>query len=146
MVHIFYYVFLVELLLLSIYCNCHRLRVEYPCSWVILAGDRNDLRVEVITSLDPTLIQLVNGATNKNGDKVLDIILTDCPDLLKEPSKLPPLQVDEGKEGKDSDHKGVQCLSRNNLVQQGAPLSCKDSLSQSYWILVSLWWKKPEVQ
>ena len=51
-----------------------RLRVEHPGSRVLMAGDRNDLKVETITFLDPTLKQLVKGFTNKKGDKVLDVI------------------------------------------------------------------------
>ena len=96
-----------------------RLRVEHPGSRVLMAGDRNDLRVEAITSLDPTLKQLVRDFTNKKGDKILDVILTDCHDILQEPTILPPLQVDEDKEGKDSDHKGVQCLPMTSLSPQG---------------------------
>ena len=96
-----------------------RLRVEHPGCRVIMAGDRNDLKVEVLTSLDPTLRQLVRGNTNKNDDKVLDVILSDCHDLLQEPTILPPLQVDDDKEGKDSDHKGVECCPRTNLAPMG---------------------------
>ena len=102
-----------------------RLRQEHPASRVILAGDRNDLRVEAITDLDPTLKQLVKFCTNKNGDKVLDVILTDSYDLMQEPSVLPPLQVDSDKSGKDSDHKGVKCSPRNNLVPQGVTTRTK---------------------
>ena len=67
-----------------------RLRGEHPGSRVLLAGDRNDLRVEVLTSLDPTLKQLVKEYTNKKGDKILDVILTDSHDILQEPTILPP--------------------------------------------------------
>ena len=99
-----------------------RLRQEHLGSRVILAGDRNDMRVEAITDLDPTLKQLVKGFTNKNNDKTLDVILTDSRDLLQEPTLLPPLQVDDRKEGKDSDHKGVQCLPRDNVAPQGGAI------------------------
>ena len=103
----------------------NRLRVEHPGSKVIMAGDRNDLKVEAITSLDPSLRQLVEGYTNKKGDKTLDVILTDSHDVLQEPSILPPLQVDEDKDGKDSDHKGVQCLPRTNSAPLGGPVRQK---------------------
>ena len=96
-----------------------RLRGEHPGCRVIMAGDRNDLKVETITSLDPTFKQLVKGFTNKNGDKILDVILTDSHDLMQEPSILPPLQVDDDKDGHDADHKGVQCLPRTSLAPQG---------------------------
>ena len=105
-----------------------RLRVEHPGSRVLMAGDRNDLKVEAITSLDPTLKQLVKGFSNKKGDKVLDVILTDSHDILQEPSILPPLQVDDYKKGKDSDHKGVECLPRSNLSKEGGALRDKISV------------------
>ena len=96
-----------------------KLRGEHPGARVLMAGDRNDMKIDAITNLDPTLKQMVKNYTNKKGDKVLDVILTDCQNLLQEPTILPPLQVDDNKEGKDSDHKGVQCLPRNNLAQEG---------------------------
>jgi hypothetical protein len=67
----------------------------------------------------------VKGYTNKKGDKTLDVILTDSHDVLQEPSILPPLQVDEDKNGKDSDHKGVQCLPRTNSAPLGGPVRQK---------------------
>ena len=63
--------------------------------------------------------QLVRGVTSKKKDKVLDMVYTDCPNLFQEPSILPPMQVDEGKVGKDSDHAGVEVLPRNNLARGG---------------------------
>ena len=102
-----------------------KLRGEHPGARVILAGDRNDMRIEAITNLDPTLKQLVKFYTNKKGDKVLDVILTDSHGLLQEPMILPPLQVDNNKEGKDPDHKGVQCLPRTNLAQEGGAVRDK---------------------
>ena len=96
-----------------------RLRTEHPGSKVILAGDRNDMDIDLLCTLDPTLRQLVRGVTNKNKDKVLDVVYTDCPSLFQEPSILPPMQVDEGKVGKDSDHAGVMVLPRNNLAREG---------------------------
>ena len=38
---------------------------------------------------------------------------------MQEPTILHPMQVDEGKEGKDSDHAGVQVLPRTNLTREG---------------------------
>ena len=96
-----------------------RLRTEHPSSQVILAGDRNDMDINLLCTLDPTLRQLVRGFTNKNKDKVLDVVYTDCPNLFQEPTILPPMQVDEGKVGKDSDHAGVQVLPRTNLAREG---------------------------
>ena len=53
------------------------------------------------------------------------MILTDSYNLLQEPVNLPPLKVDSDKTGKDSDHKGVQCIPRNYLVPQGGKLRNK---------------------
>ena len=78
-----------------------------------MAGDRNNPRVEAITSLDPTLKQLVNGFTNKKGDKVLDVILTDSHDLLQEPPLLP-------QEGE-------------RFGPQGCRVPAKDQLSNCWW-------------
>ena len=72
--------------------------------------------------------QLVNFFTNKKGDKVLDVIFTDSYDLLQEPSILPPLQVDDDKTAKDSDHNGVQCVPRSNLAPKGGSLRKKISI------------------
>ena len=96
-----------------------RLQGKHPGARVLLAGDRKDLRVEAITSLDPTLKQLVREFTNKKWDTILVVILTDSHDIPQKPSILPPLQVDGDKEGKDSHHKGVQCLPRTNLSPPG---------------------------
>ena len=56
------------------------LRSDHAGSRVILAGDRNDMEIDLLCRLDPTLRQLVRGFTNK--DKVLDVIYTDCPNLF----------------------------------------------------------------
>ena len=99
-----------------------RLRGEHPGCRVFVAGDRNDLKIEVFTSLDPTLKQLVRGVTNKNNDKLLDVIFTDSHDIMQEPVILPPMQVDTGKEGKDSDHKGVECFPRTTMAPEGGKI------------------------
>jgi len=99
-----------------------RLRTEHQGCRVILAGDRNDLRIDLLPSLDPTLRQLVRGATNKLKTKVLDVVYTDCYNLLQEPVILPPMQVDEGEQGKDSDHSGVEILPRTNMAPEGGAI------------------------
>ena len=97
-----------------------RLRSEHSGCRVILAGDRNDLKIDLLPSLDPTLQQVVRGFTNKLKNKVLDVICTDCHDLMQEPTILPPMQVDQGMVGKDSDHAGVEMLPRTNLASEGS--------------------------
>ena len=95
------------------------LRTEHPGCRVLMAGDKNDMKMGLISSLDPTLKQLVQKNTTKNKTKVLDVFYTDCADLLQEPEIVPQMKVDEGKVGKDSDHYGVQVLPRTNLAPQG---------------------------
>ena len=97
-----------------------QLRAEHPGSAVILGADINDMSLDLLFSLDPTLKQLVNFYTNKKDDKTLDVIITDCHRLLQEPTRLPPLQVDEGRQGVDSDHKGVEVLPRAVAASQGS--------------------------
>ena len=98
------------------------LRTLHPGSRVILAGDINDMKLGLLQALDPTLKQTVKGFTNKNQNKTLDVFLMDCPDLYQEPEILPPMSVDLGKTGKDSDHNGVEAQPRSNLVPEGSSL------------------------
>ena len=44
----------------------------------------------------------------------------DCQELYQKPSILPPMTVDEGKVGVDSDHQGVEVLPRSNLATKGS--------------------------
>ena len=46
-----------------------RLRGEHPGARVIMGGDRNDLAVEVITNLDPTLKQSVKFKLTRRGTR-----------------------------------------------------------------------------
>ena len=98
------------------------LRTEHPGARVILGGDVNDMRLGLLLSLDPTLRQVVQGFTNKNHDKTLDVLLMDCADIYQQPSILPPMTVDKGKVGKDSDHMGVEALPRTNLASKGSQM------------------------
>ena len=98
------------------------LRSEHPGARVILGGDINDMRLGLLLSLDPTLKQIVNGFTNKNQDKTLDVLLMGCADIYQQPTILCPMTVDEGKKGVDSDHKGVEAVPRTNLAPKGGQL------------------------
>ena len=55
----------------------------------------------ILDSYGP-LRQVVTLATRKSA--ILEIVLTDLHTLYQTPECLPPLQVDEGKAGSDSDH------------------------------------------
>ena len=98
------------------------LRSQHPGARVILGADINDMKLDLLLALDPTLKQIVRGVTNKNQDKTLDVIIMDCQNLYQKPSILPPMTVDSGKVGKDSDHNGVEALSRTNLAPEGSTM------------------------
>ena len=89
-------------------------RTQYPGCGFIICGDRNDLRIEQLLSVDPALRQIVNFNTNKNQDKTLDVVVTDMYSSFQEPTRLPAIQVDPGRQGVPSDHWGVEVLPRNN--------------------------------
>ena len=93
-----------------------RLRIQHPGCGVLICGDRNDMRVEQLLAGDPALRQIVSQPTNKNQDKVLDVVLTDMHTGYQEPTILPPIMVDRGKEGVPSDHMGVEVRPRTNLT------------------------------
>ena len=99
-----------------------KLRSQHPGARVIVAGDINDMKIGVLQALEPTLKQIVEGFTNKNQDKTLDVFLMDCQNLYQKPVILPPMSVDPGKVGKDSDHNGVEILPRTNLSPDGSDL------------------------
>ena len=98
----------------------NNLRSQHPGARVILGADINDMKLGLLQSLDPTLTQTVRGFTNKHKDKTLDVLIMDCQELFQEPVIIPPMTVDEGKIGKDSDHSGVEARPRNNLAPEGS--------------------------
>ena len=59
------------------------LRSEHPHAGVILAGDRNDLKLENLCGVDTSLKQIVRKATR--GPIILDIVLTDLYQYYEEP-------------------------------------------------------------
>jgi len=93
-----------------------RLRIQHKGCGVLICGDRNDMKVEQLLAGDPALRQIVSQPTNKNQDKVLDVVLTDMHTGYQEPTILPPIQVDAGREGVPSDHMGVEVRPRTNLT------------------------------
>ena len=69
---------------------------------------------------DPTLRQIVLQNTNKNKDKIMDIVVTDLFTGYQEPVLLPAVPVDQGKQGVPSDHAGVIVIPRTNLSSSRA--------------------------
>ena len=77
---------------------------------------QNDLKVQELIAVDPALRQIVNFSTNKNLDKTLDVVCTDLFASYQEPTRLPAIGVDHGKEGVPSDHWGVEVRPRTNTT------------------------------
>ena len=70
----------------------------------ILAGDTNRLNLKSILNLSPRLRQLVKVPTRRNPDAILDTIISTLGEYFQFPFTLPPLDNDEDKDGKPSDH------------------------------------------
>ena len=68
----------------------------------ILAGDTNDLKLDSILSLSPSLRQVVISPTRNT--KMLDPIITTLSKYYQTPVCLPPLDNDPDKNGAPSDH------------------------------------------
>ena len=102
-----------------------RLRTEHKDAGAVLAGDVNSMKVQDLLTADPALRQVVSEPTNKNRNKTLDCIFTDMSSFFQQPSILPPIPVDEGRDGQPSDHAGVEMLPRTNLAPRGAPVRRK---------------------
>ena len=73
----------------------------------ILAGDTNDLKLDPILHLSPSLKSVVKKPTRLNPDRILDNIITDLSKWYQSPECLPPLDADPGSGGKPSDHQTV---------------------------------------
>ena len=78
---------------------------------LLLSGDVNDLDVNQILRSDKSLTQIVKVPTR--GDKTLDVIITNAPDLFSSPVSVPPLHPDTAGKGEPSDHRGVFASSSN---------------------------------
>ena len=87
------------------------LLTTFPKAGVLISGDRNDLSIERLLTVDSSLRQLVLKGTR--GLKVLDIVLTNLAVFFQEPVIVPPIQVDNPcKPGVPSDHKGVVVIPK----------------------------------
>ena len=83
------------------------LKSTFPNAGVIISGDRNDLSIERLKSVDPLLRQIVTKAT-RGPHKILTVVLTDLSTYYEEPTIVPPVDVDDPtKGGVPSDHNGV---------------------------------------
>ena len=82
------------------------LKTTFPTAAVLVSGDRNDLKIDGLLSIDNSLKQIVQKPTR--GCKTLTVLLTDIGNLYGEPDIVPPVDVDDPeKGGVPSDHLGV---------------------------------------
>ena len=73
----------------------------------LLAGDTNDLNLDPILSLSPSLIQIVSDWTRMDPPAILDPIIMTLSHLYQKPLCLEPLDADPDKNGQKSDHRIV---------------------------------------
>ena len=82
------------------------LRSTFPQAGVLISGDRNDLSIARLKSIDPALRQTVLNGTR--GQNILTVVLTDLELFYQEPIIVDPIEVDDpSKGGVPSDHNGV---------------------------------------
>ena len=73
------------------------LRLKFPGAGVIISGDRNNLNMEKLKSVDPSLKQLVMRGTR--GPKILTVVLSDLQQFYEEPIIVEPIDVDNPEKG-----------------------------------------------
>ena len=100
----------------------HTLSSKYgPDIKFIIGGDYNRLNLKPILNLTPDFKQVVNVPTRRNPDAILDKIVTNIHALYQPPTTLLPLENDDDKTGKPSDH--LICIMRP--ISTGIPPSVK---------------------
>ena len=81
------------------------LLATHPHSGVIISGDRNNIDIQALLQIDPSLRQTVKGLTR--GFKTLDVILSNLHCFYNVPEIVPPISPDVPGKGVPSDHSGV---------------------------------------
>ena len=81
----------------------HLLRAKYDNKInYVIGGDLNQLKIDRILDAYGPLRQVITFPSRKSA--ILEKLITDLHTMYQPPECLPPLQVDEDKTGKDSDH------------------------------------------
>ena len=82
------------------------LLTTFPKAGILISGDRNDLKIDRLLSIDRSLRQIVHKGTR--GPNILTVVLTDLESFFQEPEIVKPIDVDDPtKGGVPSDHNGV---------------------------------------
>ena len=84
------------------------LSTQYPNSPIIMGADRNNMDLSPIINCGLKMRQIVDKPTRKN--KILDVIITNVPDLYKSPIIVPPVPCDVPGVGVPSDHSVPVCV------------------------------------
>lgn len=79
----------------------------------MIGGDLNKINVEPILDSYGALKQLISVPTRKTA--TLENLITDLCNIYHPPTTIPPLQVDEGKKGADSDHQVIIFAPMSNM-------------------------------
>ena len=96
-----------------IIATIHTMRAKYDNDvQFLIGGDVNRLDTTEILECYGALRQAVTVPTRKAA--TLSVLITDLYSMYHPPTTLPPLQVDTGKTGKDSDHSVVVFAPRTN--------------------------------
>ena len=90
---------------------------------VVLSGDMNLMDLDTILTMDSSLRQIVTVPTRK--DKILDVVVTNLGEFYEVPIALPPLQPDDPRHGKPSDHQGVLVSPIPQVVSKATHRSIK---------------------
>ena len=69
------------------------LLTTFPKAAAVISGDRNDLSIVRLLSVDPALRQIVR--KNTRGQKILTVVLTDLEVYYEEPVIVDPIDVDD---------------------------------------------------
>ena len=92
----------------------HYLQSKYPKACFILGGDKNKLPLAPLLDGLPGFFQIVTKVTHN--EKILDVIITNFPQLFSNPVTVPPVQPDDPKNGKPSDHLTVIAIPLNKAL------------------------------
>ena len=79
---------------------------------VIISGDRNQIEIPSLLSIDPSLRQTVRLPTR--GLRIIDVIVTNLASFFNEPVIIPPILPDRPGHGAPSDHNGVFATPHTN--------------------------------
>ena len=109
----------------------------------IIAGDTNRLNLSPILNLSPSLRQVVQVPTRLNPDATLDPVITTMWKFYLPPVTKPPLDNDQDKQGKPSDHlvvlmypvnKEIGCPPKQSRLVTFHPLPQSGIKKMGNWI------------